>query len=135
MSAEPSASAYHAMPRCCLFSGVLLFQNDLFNFNINFAYLFNFNINLGYLFYFDIKLILINTIILYIDSKLFCLLLPTALLCNWYHFIYAASVDMIQYLFGDDSCMIYWVSVYFSAESDDLRRLCISATSPWINKQ
>jgi hypothetical protein len=25
--------------------------------------------------------------------------------------IYAASVDMIQYLFGDDSCMVCWVSV------------------------
>ena len=34
---------------------------------MNFAYLFNFDINLGYLFYFDIKLILINTIILYIS--------------------------------------------------------------------
>ena len=79
MSAEPSSSVYHAMPRCCLLSGVLLFQND---------------------------------------SNLFCLLLPTALLCNWYHFIYAASVDMIQCLFGDDSCMVYWVSVYLSAESN-----------------
>ena len=79
MSAEPSSSVYHAMPRCCLLSGVLLFQND---------------------------------------SKLFCLLLPTALLCNGYHFIYVASVDMIQYLFGDDSCMVYCVSVYLSAESN-----------------
>ena len=37
---------------------------------------------------------------------------------NWFHFIYAAIVDMIQYLFDDDSCMVCWVSVYLSAESN-----------------
>ena len=37
---------------------------------------------------------------------------------NWFHFICAASVDMIHYLFGDDSCMVCWVRVYLSAESN-----------------
>ena len=59
-SAEPSSSAYHAMPRCCLLYEVLLFQND---------------------------------------SKLVCLLLPTALLCNLEravcHVVYRHLLDLL----------------------------------------